>query len=92
MASDFIKNYLPESIREIIDMETLELQKDSLTIKNSGIFSRKTVMKLLMKKCAVLPAGDWEKIGQLDVITLEMINDEIRDCDSLVTIKKYLID
>lgn len=29
VARDFIKNYLPESILKIIDLETLELQKDS---------------------------------------------------------------
>jgi len=51
----------------------------------------KTVMKLLTKKFGVLPADYREKIGQLDVITLEMIIDEIWDCDSLVTIEKYLI-
>lgn len=47
----------------------------------------KTVMKLLTKKFGVLPADYREKIGQLDVITLEMIIDEIWDCDSLVTIE-----
>lgn len=50
----------------------------------------KTVMKLLTKKFGVLPADYREKISQLDVITLEMIIDEIWDCDSLVTIEKYL--
>jgi len=29
VARDFIENYLPESILKIIDLETLELQKDS---------------------------------------------------------------
>jgi len=28
VARDFIENYLPESILKIIDLETLELQKD----------------------------------------------------------------
>ena len=51
----------------------------------------KTVMKLLTKKFGVLPADYREKIGQLDVFTLEMIIDEIWDCDSLVTIEKYFI-
>lgn len=51
----------------------------------------KTVMKLLMKKFGVLPVDYREKIGQLDVITLEMIIDEIWDCDSLITIEKYFI-
>ena len=51
----------------------------------------KTVMKLLTKKFGVLPADYREKIGQLDVITLEMIIDEIWDCDNLVTIEKYFI-
>lgn len=50
----------------------------------------KTVMKLLTKKFGVLPADYREKIGQLDVFTLEMIIDEIWDCDSLGTIEKYL--
>ena len=48
-------------------------------------------MKLLTKKFGVLPADYREKIGQLDVITLEMIIDEIWDCDNLVTIEKYFI-
>ena len=51
----------------------------------------KTVMKLLTKKFGVLPADYREKIGQLDVFTLEMIIDEIWDCDNLVTIEKYFI-
>lgn len=31
VASDFIKNYLPESILKIIDLETRELQNDSFS-------------------------------------------------------------
>jgi|GEM_PF-2200080 hypothetical protein len=42
VARDFIENYLPESILKIIDLETLELQKDSfinepLTDNLSGV-------------------------------------------------------
>ena len=29
MAKDFLKNYLPQSIMDIIDVDTLEPQKDS---------------------------------------------------------------
>ena len=29
VARDFIKNYLPESVLAVIDLETLEIQKDS---------------------------------------------------------------
>ncbi len=31
VASDFFKNYLPESILKIIDLETRELQNDSFS-------------------------------------------------------------
>ncbi len=50
----------------------------------------KTVLKLLSKKFGVLPTDYREKIGQLDVVTLEMIIDEIWDCDGLDTIKTFI--
>jgi hypothetical protein len=40
-----------------------------------------------MNKFGILPVDYREKIGQLDVATLEMIIDEIWDCDNLVTVE-----
>lgn len=42
---------------------------------------------MLMNKFGILPVDYREKIGQLDVATLEMIIDEIWDCDNLVTVE-----
>ena len=50
----------------------------------------KIAIKALSKKMGILPAVYRERIAQLDLITLEILNEEIDDFKSIEDVKKFL--
>lgn len=81
---------LAEQFREEGREEGIEKGREEGIEKGECYALSKTAIRLLTKKFGILPEANSSKIKKLDVVTLEIIIDEIFEYKSLDEINKYL--